>query len=505
MDPPGTRYVQCEGRSLAYQVVGEGGADVVVFLEIGLHPDLMWTDPHIHYLFERAAAFGRIAYFQRLGLGLSDPIDQIPTLAQQADEVLAVMDTTGMQRATLVGVGGTCGAVAVLAARAPERVTGLVLLQPFIEGVLREGGGMPRGWDAASRDRYVREWRAAYANWGSGQVLSAWDSSENSPFNRRIMALLERCSATPATARAYLEWLFRLDGSDALPSIQCTTRVLHPTASSMPPAVSRHVAEAIPHATLHLLPPMSPGSSLGEAWVPILDHIEQVATGATRPVNANRYLASVLFTDVVGSTEMLARIGDGPYRDLRAAHERQVRDAVERAGGRLVSVAGDGTLSVFEGPAAAVRCARTVCRQAAELGLGVRAGVHAGEVEGIGPDLTGLTVHIGARIGGVAGPGEVLVSRAVRDLAVGSGLSFVERGEPALKGVPGRWPLYALSDSEPAPTVLPRKLPRLSMIDRAVLRTAKRAPGLLRAALSLGNARQRRRTRQRRRPDSRRT
>lgn len=494
MDPPGTRYVQRDGHALAFQVVGEGGADVVLFLEIGLHPDLMWTDPHIHYLFERAATFARIVYFQRRGLGLSDPVDHIPTLAQQADDVLAVMDAIGMRRATLVGIGSTCAAVAVLAARAPERATGLVLLQPFIEGVLREGVEMPRGWDAESRDRHLQTWRDAYENWGTGQVLSAWDPSQDSPFNRRIMALLERCSATPATAREHLEWLFRLDGSDALPSIQCTTRVLHPAASSMPEEVSRYVADAIPHATLHLLPPMPPGSSLGEAWVPIVDHIQRVATGATRPVDADRYLASVLFTDVVGSTELLARIGDGPYRELRATHERQVRNEVERAGGRLVNVAGDGTLSVFEGPAAAVRCARTLCRQAATLELAVRAGVHTGEVEGIGPDLTGMTVHIGARIGAAAGPGEVLVSRTVRDLVVGSGLVFTDRGDHALKGVPGRWPLYAVVDTEPEPTASPRNTLSLNMIDRALLRAARRAPKVLRAAASMGNARQRRRS-----------
>ncbi|MFE3290655.1 adenylate/guanylate cyclase domain-containing protein [Rhodococcus sp. NPDC059234] len=495
MDPPGTRYVERDGHALAYQVVGEGGVDVVLFLEIGLHPDLMWTDPHIHYLFERMSTFARTVYFQRRGLGLSDPVDHIPTLEQQADDVLAVMDEVGMRAATMVGIGSTCGPLALIAARAPDRVTGLVLQQPFVEGVLREGPDLPHGWDRASRDRFVDGWRAVYENWGSGQLMSMWDPTEDSPFNRRLMAMLERCSATPATARAHLEWLFRIDWSDALPSIQCTTRVLHFAASPVPEEVSRYVADTIPHATLHTLPTAQPGSSLGEAWVPIVDHIEVLATGVSRPVDADRFLASVLFTDVVGSTERLAQIGDVAYRDLRATHERQVRDEVERAGGRLVNVTGDGTFSVFDGPAAAVRCAARICHDAATLGLDVRAGVHAGEVERTGSELTGMTVHIGARIGATAGPGEVLVSRTVRDLVVGSGLGFVARGERPLKGVPGHWPLYALADTEPEQTPLPRKAPSLTMIDRTVLRTARRAPQILRAAVTMANAHQRRQSR----------
>ncbi|WP_027502739.1 adenylate/guanylate cyclase domain-containing protein [Rhodococcus sp. UNC363MFTsu5.1] len=500
MDPPGTRYVERDGHALAYQVVGEGGADVVLFLEIGLHPDLMWTDPHIHYLFERTATFSRTVYFQRHGLGLSDPVDHIPTLEQQADDVLAVMDAVGMQRATMVGIGSTCGPLVLLAARAPERVNGLLLQQPFIEGMLRDGPDIPHGWDPDALARYVEGWRKVYDNWGSGQIMSMWDPSQDSPFNRRLLALLERCSAPPATARAHLEWLLRIDCSDALPLVQCTTRVLHPAASSMPEAVSRYVTDSIPHATLHTLEAAAPGSSLGEAWIPIIDHIEEVATGVHRPVDAERYLASVLFTDIAGSTEMLARIGDGPYRDLRATHERQVRNEVELAGGRLVNVAGDGTLSVFDGPAAAVRCARIVCRQAEDLGLAVRAGVHTGEVEGIGAELTGMTVHVGARIGAAAGPGEVLVSRTVRDLVVGSGLSFVDRGTHILKGVPGRWHLYALAatdtPAEGEPSSVSRKSLSLNVIDRAVLQTARRAPHVLRAAVGMANARQRRRSRQ---------
>lgn len=498
MYPPGTRYVERDGHALAYQVVGEGGTngtDVVLFLEIGLHPDLMWTDPHIHYVFEQAARFCRLVYFQRRGFGLSDPVDHVPTLEQQADDVLAIMDAAGMRRATLVGIGSTCGALALIAARDPDRVTGLVFQQPFVEGALREGVDLPRGWTVAARDRFVDGWRAVYDDWGSGKVIAMWDPTQDSSFNRRLMALLERCSATPATARAHLEWLFRIDYFDALASIQCPTRILHSARSAVPLETSRQVAAAIPHGTLHVLPPLPPGTSMGEAWIPVLDHIHEVATGTRRPFDADRYLATVLFTDLVGSTETLARIGDGRYRGLRDTHERQVRNEVEGAGGRLVNVAGDGTLSVFDGPAAAVRCARTVCRQAAELGVGVRAGVHTGEIEGTGIEMTGMTVHVGARIGATAGPGEVLVSRTVRDLVVGSGLTFVDRGEYDLKGVPGHWLLYALTDTVDDARTIDRKPLSLKAIDHLILRTARRAPQVLRAAGRIAVAHQHRRAR----------
>lgn len=199
---------------------GENTADVVLFLEIGLHPDLMWTDPHIHYVFERAATFCRMVYFQRRGFGLSDPVDHVPTLEEQADDVLAVMNAVRIRHATLVGIGSTCGALALIAARDPDRVTGLVFQQPFVEGALREGVDLPRGWTVEARDRFVDGWRAVYDDWGSGGVIAMWDPTQDSPFNRRLMALLERCSATPATARAHLEWLFRIDYFDALSSIQ---------------------------------------------------------------------------------------------------------------------------------------------------------------------------------------------------------------------------------------------------------------------------------------------
>jgi class 3 adenylate cyclase len=226
----------------------------------------------------------------------------------------------------------------------------------------------------------------------------------------------------------------------------------------------------------------------------VWQHVEEAATGARHSPDADRFLGTMLFTDVVGSTELLARIGDADYRALRATHERHVRLEVEQSGGRLVSVTGDGTFSLFDGPTDAVRCADAIRKAAEELGISVRAGVHTGELERTGRDFTGLSVHVGARIGAMAMPSEVLVSRAVYDLVAGSGLAFVERGEHTLKGVPESWHLYALAAAE-QPATLPAERSLETPLDRAVLSTARSAPRAMRAVLRVGNALQRYRSR----------
>ncbi|MEY2478542.1 MAG: hypothetical protein QOG87_3857 [Actinomycetota bacterium] len=261
----------------------------------------------------------------------------------------------------------------------------------------------------------------------------------------------------------------------------------------VPEAANRRVAELIPGATYVELPATLPGASIGEAWIPVIEQIEEASTGAQHSVEADRYLGTLLFTDVVSSTELVASIGDARYRELRGTHERQVRLEVERAGGRLVKVTGDGTFSVFDGTSRAVRCAETICREAEELGVQVRAGVHTGELERTGRDVTGLSVHIGARVGSAARPGEVLVSRAVHDLVAGSRLSFTSRGQQELKGVPGLWELFALDRAGEQIANLPVEASMATPMDRTALQTARSAPRVMRTALRIGNAVQRRR------------
>ncbi len=493
MDPVPTHYIDRDGAALAYQVVGEGPVDVVNLVEMVMHPDLCWTDPDLHHIYERGAAYSRTVFFQRRGFGLSDRITYTPTLEQQADDVLAVMDAVGMSRATLVGTLGTCGALALVAAKSPERVSALVLVNPISQGV--ESGGKIHGWTGPEIIRYRDGYEHAFTNWGSGEVIDMWDPVQATAFNRRLMALLERSSATPAAAKAYYDWILKIDIQDVLRSVQVPTRVLYLPSSTIPEAAVRHVAELLPEGTFHFLPETLPGASIGQAFLPIADHIEEMATGTIHSADDDRFLGTVLFTDVVSSTELLSSVGDAKYRDMRSAHERLVRLAVENGGGELVKVMGDGTLSVFDGPSKAVRCAETISQGAADAGISLRAGIHTGELERDGIDITGMTVHIGARVGAAAEPGQVLVSRTVHDLVVGSGLSFASQGDHDLKGITGSWELFAVTSAGEQANTLPAEKSMQTTMDKMALESARRAPALSRAAMRMANAFERRRAR----------
>lgn len=490
MDSVATRYVERDGAALAYQVIGDGAHDVVFLSEINGHLDLLWTDPDIHGLFERLATFSRLVIMQRRGFGLSEPVAYTPTVEQQAEDVLAVMDAVGMQQATLAAVFSMCAPVALVAAASPQRVKGLLLWHPWVTGPLSPAA-QKYGW-LPNNDDYVRDWSQAFEQWGSGRTIDLFDAGTATAYNRRLMGMLERCSATPTAARAYFDWSVRSDHSEIMRAVSVPTRVLRVPRNNAPESAVRAVAELIDGAEYFELPESPFGASMGEAWLPVFDHLAELVTGHTM-TESGRFLGTVLFTDVVGSTELLASLGDARYRELRAAHERQVRLQVEDDGGRLVSAVGDGTFSVFDGPSRAVRCARTICLQAAELGLPVRAGVHSGELERTGRDVTGMSVHIGARVSALAGPGEVLVSRTVHDLAIGSGLVFHGRGDHELKGVPGRWELFALAEVGEQERTATAESPMPTVMDRAALRIAQRAPRLARGAVAAGNAWQRRR------------
>jgi class 3 adenylate cyclase len=493
MDPVPTQYVDRDGAALAYQVIGDGPVDVLYFQEISLHLDLFWTDPDMHHALERDTLYARAIHFQRRGFGLSDQIGYVPTVEQQADDVRAIMDAVGVQRATLFGMYGTSAPMAMVAAQSPERVNGLVLFSPFALGVkaLEE----LHGWERADIQNAIDRLRFAYASWGSGRMVEFADPVLDTPFNVRLMALLERSSATPSAARSYFESLLEMDVRDVLRSVQVPTRVVWPPTALLPEAYGRYMAELIPTATFHLLRRTPAGASLGQSLVPTMEHIEEVATGRRHHADADRFLGTALFTDVVSSTELLATVGDAKYQDMRAAHERLVRVTTEESGGRLLSVMGDGTLSVFDGPTTAVRCAESICRDAQANGMPVRCGVHTGEMQRDGMNVTGMTVHIGARVGSAAGPGEVLVSRTVHDLVVGSGLTFASRGEHELKGVQGAWELFALTDAGAQPEDLPEESSMQTPVDKMVLQTARTAPAFVRAAVRLGNAIERRRAR----------
>ena len=476
MDPPATQYVERDGAALAFQVVGDGPVDMVHLVEISQHLDLQWTDPDIHHNFEHISRFSRYVMFQRRGFGLSDQVPYVPTLEQQADDVIAVMDAVGMQHAILVGWFTSGSAMALVAAIAPERVDALVLVDPVAQGA--EASGELHGWTTAEAGRAAETLRKSISAWGSGGLIDLFEPAMITGFNRRLMALLERSSATPAAARANYEWVGQLDIQDILTSVQAPTLVLRAFLAAWPEAAVRHVAELIPSSTYRVMPPTPPGTSIGRAVLPVLDELEEVATGVSPSADADRFLGTVLFTDVVSSTELLAKVGDTKYRQLRADHERLVRLAVDRAGGDLITVTGDGTLSVFDGPSAAVRCAETICDDAEEAGIAVRAGIHTGEIEREAMNVTGLTVHIGARVGAAADPGQVLVSRTVHDLVAGSGLTFASRGEHELKGVPGSWELFAVTHAGDQPEDIPHREVHADAHGQAGLADRPQGPGL---------------------------
>src|SRR5687768_10811259 len=285
MDPVPTQYIDRDGAALAYQVVGDGPADVVVHFELGQHLDLCWTDPDIHHIYERGATYARTVYFQRRGFGRSDRITYTPTVEQQASDVLAVMDAVGMRRATLVGILGSCGALALGAANAPERVKALIFVNPLAQGV--QSSDEVDGWTETEKAEFIDGYRLAFTNWGSGGLIHMWDPVQDTAYNRRLMALSERCSATPTDAKSYFEWRMHLDVRDVLKSVRVPTRVLRFPSSPIPEAAVRHVAEIMPGATYYALPPTPLGASIGEAFIPVADHIEEVATGTTHSADAD--------------------------------------------------------------------------------------------------------------------------------------------------------------------------------------------------------------------------
>lgn len=484
MDAPVPRYIDRDGAALAFQVFGDGPVDVVYAGEITMHFDLAFADPHLHHVFERGSHYSRAVYVQRRGIGLSDRVGYVPTAEQQASDILAVMDAVGMASATILALTSSVPPVLLLAAQSPERVRSLLLVNPM-PGIAEPDPD--DGWTDESFAEFHRALEAVFEGWGSGLSAGAWSEVLDSPFNRRLMAVLERCSASPETARTHWEWAQQLDVRELLSAIGCPVKVLYQPGGCYPEAVVRRAADRIPDATFAMLPAARPRSSIGESWVPVTDHLQEMATGVPPAKTEDRFLGTVLFTDLVGSTELLAEIGDTSYREIRAAHEREVRHAVDMAGGELVTVMGDGTLSVFLGPTAAIRCAEAIREAANEDGLALRCGVHTGELERDGSNVTGLAVHIGARVSGAGRPGEIVVSRTVRDLTAGSGLQLTSRGETELKGVPGTWELFTLSGSKEQGLDLPPAPTIDTAMDRLAVRTARRWPRMVRFASRMGN------------------
>jgi class 3 adenylate cyclase len=441
---PQTRYAKTDdGAHIAYQVVGDGPLDLIFIPWWWNHLESQWDDPLIAHFLDRLASFSRLILFDMRGIGLSDPasLNDLPTLERWVGDAKAVLDAVGSSHTIVLGHGDGGLVAMLLAATDTERTSGLILVDAY---ALLESDEGYEGWDA----EFLYPALASFADvWGSGDRDWVWllapSQAADGAF-RDQLARLERRSVSPGACAAIQLVIGHLDVRAVLPLIAVPTLVLlHRDNLYVVPHFGRYLAEHIAGAELieleggdHLYWVGNPSATLNE--------IEQFVTGELAQPTAERVLATVLFTDISGSTGRAADLGDERWRALLERHHDLVRRELERFRGREVKTMGDGFLATFDGPARAIACACSVRDAVGQLGLVARAGLHTGEIEITDADVAGIAVHIGQRVSSLAQPGEVLVSRTVVDLVVGSGIRFTDRGEHELKGVPGSWRIFAV-------------------------------------------------------------
>ncbi len=440
--PPETRYAKSGALNIAYQVVGEAELDLIYVPGWISNVELMWDEPAHAHVLDRLASFSRLILFDKRGTGLSDPVplDGLPTLEERMDDVRAVLDAVGTEQAALFGFSEG-GLMSVLfAATYPDRITALVLYGVFAKRIWSPD----YPW-APKPEARAREIEELEKNWSHTMDLDKLAPSEDEAFKNRLATYFRR-SASPGAAVALLRMNTQIDVREVLPSIQAPTLVLH-RRDDLDASVDegRWLAEQIPGATFVELPGDA-HTLWGGDTDSVVDEIEEFLTGARRGPEPDRVLATVLFTDLVGSTEQAKKLGDRRWRELLERHHTLVRQQLARFNGREIDTAGDGFLATFDGPARAIRCGYAIESGLRRLGLEVRAGVHTGECELFAEKVAGLAVHTGARIASQARPGEVLVSRTVKDLVAGSGIRFDDRGEHELKGV-GALRLYSVASA----------------------------------------------------------
>jgi pimeloyl-ACP methyl ester carboxylesterase len=438
-DQSDTRYARSGDVNVAYQVVGGGEADLVYVPGFLSQVEWNWEYPPYARFLRRLGSFSRLILFDKRGTGLSDPVSGVPTLEERMDDVRAVMDAAGSQRGALFGVFEGAPLALLFAATYPERTSALVLyagLAKFTQDV-----EYPLGWSPAAIQLYLS---SAEEGWGSGEGADLLSPTLASDENyRRWFARLLRMSASPGMAAALLKMNTAIDVRHLLPQIQVPTLILHRTDDLLVEVGhSRYMAERIPGAKFVELPGEDHWPWAGDAER-VAAETQELVTGARGVPEPERVLTTILFTDIVGSTERASRLGDRRWRELFEDHQALARRELARFHGREIKTIGDGFLASFDSPTRAIRCASAIREAMHGLGVEVRAGVHTGECERIGDDLGGIAVHIGARVAAEAGPGEILVSGTVRELVAGSGVRFEDRGLFALRGVDGERPLFA--------------------------------------------------------------
>jgi pimeloyl-ACP methyl ester carboxylesterase len=441
--PLKTQYTRSGDLHIAYQVVGQGPLDLVYVPGWVSHVELAWEEPTLASFLRRLASFSRLILFDKRGTGLSDrvPNDKLPTLEERIDDLRAVMDAVDSERAAIFGFSEGGNLSAFFAATYPERTKALVLFGTFAKRIW--SSDYP--WAPRPEDR-ERESETLEREWGELMDLEYYVPSKagDQAFLRRLATYFRR-SASPGAAVALLRMNTQLDIRHILPTIRVPTLVIHRKGDrDASVEEGRWIAEQIPNARFVELS--------GEDHLPwvghqdaVIDEVQEFLTGARAIPDSNRVLATVLFTDIVGSTERAALMGDRAWQELLDSHHALVRKALAQFRGREIKTVGDAFITTFDGPARAMRCACAIRDSVGSIGVEIRAGLHTGEIEITGPDIGGIAVHIAARIMSVAQPGEILVSSTVKDLSVGSGIAFIDRGARVLKGVPDEWRLFMVN------------------------------------------------------------
>jgi class 3 adenylate cyclase/pimeloyl-ACP methyl ester carboxylesterase len=443
---PTTQYVRTdEGLALAYQVFGEGDRDIVLIFTVHC-VDLLWEEPTVVHMMRRLARLGRVITIDYRGFGASDPVPlgALPTPEAWMEDTRVVLDAVGSSSAHIVCHGGAGFFGMLFAATYPRRTETLTLFEATAR--YRQADDYQIGAPSEVLDAFA-QWDVD--TWGTEAHVLVWAPSRagDERFCRWV-ARFERGSASPAVYRAANDWVLGLDLRAVLPSIRVPTLVMHREDGLIPIEHVRYLVEHIPGARLDVVPGHDYWHFTEHADE-ILDHIEEFITGVVPAEVFDRALATVMFTDIVGSTEFLAQVGDRRWKELLAVHDALVEAEIERFRGRMVRStrdSGDGALATFDGPGRAIRCACAIRDAVRSLGIDVRAGLHSGEIELRGDDVAGMAVHIGARVSALAGAGEVFVSSTVKDLVAGSGIDFEDRGEHELKGVPGSWKVYGVGE-----------------------------------------------------------
>jgi class 3 adenylate cyclase len=440
--PPETRYVSTRQGDIAYQVLGDGPIDLLLCSGIGSQLDMYWEVPAAARFFRGLASFSRLILFDPRGMGLSDPAPYaaLSTWEDWTEDIRTVLDAVGSQRAAIFAERDFTYPAMLFAATCPERTAGLILARPSARTLAV--ADYPEGMSPEAFEQFIQLFQT---KWGTAEFSAmAAPSLAHDPASLGLHARILRASSSPKRAAEHMRYWLQVDVRPYLPAIRVPTLVFTSEAYPLfPPALFRYVAEHIAGARLVTLP----GSDtflFHSAAETVLGEVEEFLTGARHHVESDRVLATVLFTDLVKSTERAAELGDRRYRELLEQHHATVRRELARFGGKEMDSAGDGFFASFEGPARAIRCAVAMREALHGMGLESRAGLHTGECERVDGKLGGMAVHIGARVCALAGAGQVLVTSTVKDLVTGSGIQFKDHGAHVLKGVPDEWRLFAL-------------------------------------------------------------